>query len=69
MSSRPSPVVLGHVQHEHGDIVILFVSSQHPVDQVLEKAAGVPDHLWRSLARYREQFVQARIQPAHAVLN
>jgi hypothetical protein len=57
------------MQHEHGDIVILFISGQHPVNQVFQKAVGMPDHLRRCLAGDGEQLIQAGIETAGAVLN
>ena len=67
-SCFPSLFALWHVQHQHGDVVILFISGQHPVNQVFQEPVGMTDDIWRRLAGDSEQFVQSRVQAPHAVL-
>src|SRR5579875_2274450 len=67
-SSLLTPSALGHMEHEHSDIIILLISGQHPFNQVLKEPIGMPDHLRRRLARDREQFVKTAVQAALAVL-
>ena len=52
----------GHMQHEDGDVVVLLVTGEHPVNQVLQQPGRVLNHSWPGLRRHCDQFVEPSVQ-------
>ena len=63
---RPSR---GHLHDEHGDVVVLFMTGHHLLDQVVDQPLRVIDHLGWSLRRHRDQLIESGVKTALAVFN
>ena len=61
--------VQGHVHDEHGHIVVLLMTGQHVVEQVLQQLPGPVISSSGALAATRTQLVEAGVETAPAVLH
>jgi hypothetical protein len=65
----PRGVPVGHLQHEHGDVVVLLVARHHRLDQVVDQLSRVRDDAAGCPPGDGDQFVEPGVQTAPSVLH
>lgn len=65
----PWTVVAWHVHDEDGHVVVLLMTGEHMVEQVLEQTPGSVLQVLRSARGDADQLIQPGVEAAHPVLH